>query len=378
MEFIPDHKIESRTVASHVRKSNKKIKTNYTRNSLKAFKDQHEFAGTEIKSHKEAYFCTKNYENVLKSPKATQAMTEINSSSKKKPPGQKIQDCNNRKCHRASSTTYQTSSPQKNVGSCSKSKVINPSKTAKVSLADKEGVVLYPIHRCDSISQMLEFMNPQDSKEKIDSLQPIQESYIESLIDKMIDEEDFGCNNVTFTNKIYNYGKDMDVIWTYHYSDIESRANKPPKTKAQLDNMPDLECLKHLNCPILYKLVKKKSLSDVSYSEEICGSVRTVYSSESDDRIDDFMTEGEMLQKVSDFLNFANFSIPSEQDKLASSDHSHRDSIVELDFDGENVVLFKLIRPSASRVKKNRLRRINKTMIVDPKSLEKLYAARRE
>ncbi|CAI2367322.1 unnamed protein product [Moneuplotes crassus] len=258
----------------------------------------------------------------------------------------------------------------------SKSKTIKPVKTARLSQTNLDNTGAVPTVRADSLKNQIISVSARTKKDQNIPDQLITENNAESFETKLIEEEENPCNIVTFTNKFYSHGNDMDVHWVFHYSDIQCRACKPAQTKSGLDSMPELDCLKHLKCPIPYSSVKKKSLSDVSYSEEIPGSINTVYSSESNNRIDDFMSENAVLEKVSGFLNEASFESPTEKNLLASSMHDHEDSIVELDFEQETPILLKLIRSRMSRQKQ--LKEVNKTVVVDPRCLQKLYAVRKQ
>lgn len=137
------------------------------------------------------------------------------------------------------------------------------------------------------------------------------------------------CNSIFFKTMLCRFGKDLVVNKHYHYSDIVNRA-KNTKSKFKLDSMPELEELKHLVEPIPFSKVKKVKFADnISFSEEVAGSIRTVYSSsDNDERIDDFMSEAAMIEKVSLFLSEASFDISTNRDMLKSSVHDHDLSIV--------------------------------------------------
>ena len=102
------------------------------------------------------------------------------------------------------------------------------------------------------------------------------------------------------------------------------------ESKSRLDTMPELPQLRHLIEPILYSKVRKIKLdNDISYSEEIAGSVKTVYSSsDNDEGIDDYMNEAEMIAKVSEFLSQASIHSGTDKDMLSSSFHDHTNSFL--------------------------------------------------
>lgn len=149
-----------------------------------------------------------------------------------------------------------------------------------------------------------------------------------------VDEENLAWNFIVFNYLPCNYGKDMDVATHYHYSDIKTR-NFKSKSKTLLDAMPIVPCLRHLKSDYIpFKKVKKLKFSDsISYTEEIAGSVKTVYSSESDDRFDDYMSEAAMIEKVSIFLSEASIDTPPSENKLESSMHDHDQSLRFENFD---------------------------------------------
>ena len=102
--------------------------------------------------------------------------------------------------------------------------------------------------------------------------------------------------------------------------------------------MPEFPQLKYFEEPIQYCkiIMRKKILEDISFSEEVAGSIKTVYSSESDDRLDEFMSENAMIEKVSLFLSEVSFGSVSRRDMLKSSVHDHGTSFVQSNF--ENAV----------------------------------------
>ena len=169
----------------------------------------------------------------------------------------------------------------------------------------------------------------------------------ELILEKNIDEENLACNAITFTTKDCKYGKDVTINKLYHYSDITSRVLKP-RSKAKLDQMPELVQLKHLSEPISYSKVRKsKPLEDLSYSEEIAGSVKTVYSSsDTDERIDDFMSEAAMIEKVSLFLSEASIHTPVSKDMLKSSMHQHDQSFRESNLNSFHSSFHKKCKPA--------------------------------
>ena len=112
----------------------------------------------------------------------------------------------------------------------------------------------------------------------------------------------------------------------YHFSDIKFR-NFATKCKHSLDSMPDLPQLSHLLGPTYMKNLKVKPyVLDISYSEEVAGSVVTIHSkesSESEDLGGGSMKESEICRKCEQFLSHLNyFDQISQQDLLLSSENS--------------------------------------------------------
>ena len=138
-----------------------------------------------------------------------------------------------------------------------------------------------------------------------------------------------GCIEISFKSFNHRYGKDIETFKIYHYSDIASRISHT-QSKSKLDKMPELPQLRHLTEPILYSKVRKIKIADnISYSEEIAGSVKTVYSSsDNDERIDAFMNEDDMVQKVSLFLSEISIFSGSNKNMLNSSIHNHTHSLL--------------------------------------------------
>ena len=130
-----------------------------------------------------------------------------------------------------------------------------------------------------------------------------------------------------------DFGKEVTAYKVYHYSDIVNRRGTIHK-KAELDSMPELPNLKNFIEPIPFsKFSKKSTFDNISYSEELAGSIKTVYSSSDDERIDDFMSEAEMVEKVSNFLEDASIHTPTERDLLQSSMHDHSCSFINSQLD---------------------------------------------
>ena len=148
-------------------------------------------------------------------------------------------------------------------------------------------------------------------------------------IEDSIDERNSAWIELNFKSLRLQYGKDVEASKVYHYSDIVNRVTRT-QSKSQLDSMPELPQLVHLTEPILYsKVAKAKANDNISYSEEIAGSVKTVYSSsDSDDRYNDFMNEDEMIQKVSLFLSEVSIHSGTDKCMLNSSLHNHTHSFL--------------------------------------------------
>ena len=142
-------------------------------------------------------------------------------------------------------------------------------------------------------------------------------------LDMNTDEGNKWWNEIDFKTLKHKFGIDIVTTKIYHYSDIINRYSQT-KSKLKLDSMPELLLLKDLTEPISYNKIWKKKVNDnISYSEEIAGSVKTVYSSSDNDRIEDFMNEEEMIAKVSEFLSVASIHSGTNKDMLASSFHEH-------------------------------------------------------
>lgn len=110
-------------------------------------------------------------------------------------------------------------------------------------------------------------------------------------LDDEADEANYAYNSIVFTEKQCQFGTDFDVEKIYHYSDIKSR-RLPIHFKTSLDNMPELPQLKHLQHPIYYNQVcRKNAINDISYSEEVVGSIKTLYSSsDQNERVEEFIS----------------------------------------------------------------------------------------
>lgn len=55
-----------------------------------------------------------------------------------------------------------------------------------------------------------------------------------------------------------------------------------------------------------------------------------MYSESEDDRLNDYLSEQAMIEKVSVFLSEATIDVPTDRDMLKSSFHKHENSILEV------------------------------------------------